>query len=145
MIYISCKIKSKKAILALIMNTNPINLAVRFLLEIVMLMVLGCWGWHLTGDWLRYVAAAGFPSVAAVLWGTFRIPNDPKPAPVAIPGIARLLLELGLFGLAIWALYDLGYARLSTIMAAIVVIHYLVSYDRTWVMLRNKRYTGFVK
>lgn len=33
------------------MNTNPINLAVRFLLEIVMLIIFGYWGWHLAGNW----------------------------------------------------------------------------------------------
>lgn len=127
------------------MNTNPINLAVRFLLEIAMLLVLGYWGWQSTGTWLRYIAGSGLPLVAAAFWGIFRIPDDPKPAPIAIPGIARLLLEAGLFGSAVWALYDLGHPTLSIIMAVMVVIHYLVSYDRTWVMLRNKPYTGFVK
>jgi hypothetical protein len=127
------------------MNTNPINLAIRFFLELAMLIALGCWGWHLIGDWLPYLAAVGLPLIAAVLWGIFRIPNDPKPAPVAVPGIIRLLLEWILFGFAAWALYDLGYSTLSMIMALIVVIHYLVSYDRTWAMLRNKPYTGFVK
>lgn len=127
------------------MNNNPVNLAIRFLLEIVILIVLGCWGWHLTETWIRYIAAIGLPLIAAVLWGIFRIPNDPKPAPVAIPGILRLLLELGLFGLASWALYNLGYSKLATIMAAIVILHYIVSYDRTWAMLRNKPYNGFLK
>ena len=127
------------------MNTNPINLAVRFLLEIAMLVALGCWGWHLTGGWLRYGATAGLPLAAAVLWGVFRIPNDPKPAPVPIPGIVRLLLELGLFGFAAWALYDLGHPVLSSIIAVTVIIHYIVSYDRTWVMLRNMPYNGFVR
>ena len=126
------------------MNTNPINLTVRFLLEIAMLTALGCWGWHLSGI-SRYIAATGLPIAAATLWGVFRIPNDPKPAPVAVPGILRLLLELGLFGFASWALYDLGYSTLSLIMGAVVIIHYVVSYDRTWVMLRNKPYRGFIK
>ena len=127
------------------MNTHPLNLAVRFLLEIIILIAFTYWGWHLTGGWLRYIAAAGLPSVAAALWGVFRIPNDPKPAPVAIPGIIRLLLEWGLFGLAVWALYDLGYVRSALIIGIIVVLHYVISYDRTLVMLRNKPYKGFVK
>lgn len=126
------------------MNTNPVNLALRFLLEIVMLIILGCWGWHLSGIG-RYIGVAGLPIAAATLWGVFRIPNDPKPAPIAIPGILRLLLELGLFGFASWALYDLGYSTLSLIMAAVVTVHYIVSYDRTWVMLKNKPYKGFIK
>ena len=127
------------------MNTNPVNLAVRFLLEIVMLIVFACWGWHNTKDWLRYIAAAGLPVIAATLWGIFRIPNDPKPAPVVTPGIIRLLLEWALFGLASWALYDLGYTKSGIAIAVIVILHYLFSYDRTWAMLRNKPYNGFVK
>jgi hypothetical protein len=127
------------------MNNNPINLAIRFLLEIVILIALGCWGWHLSETWIRYIVAPALPLIAAVLWGVFRIPNDPKPAPVAIPGILRLLLELGLFGLASWALNDLGYSRLAIILAIIVLLHYTVSYDRTWAMLRNKPYNGFTK
>jgi hypothetical protein len=127
------------------MNTNPINLAVRFLLEIVMLIAFACWGWHSSANWIHYIAAVGLPAIAAVLWGIFRIPNDPKPAPVVTPGVFRLLLEWVLFGLAVWALYDLGYARSSIIVIVIVILHYLVSYDRTWAMLRNKPYYGFVK
>jgi hypothetical protein len=127
------------------MNTNPINLAVRFFLEIAMLIVLGYWGWHLTASWPRYIYATGLPVIAAVLWGLFRIQNDPKPAPVEVPGMVRLLLELGLFGFASWALYDLGDVPLSLAMIIIVKVHYVVSYDRTWVMLQNKPYNGFVK
>ncbi|MBV8388983.1 MAG: YrdB family protein [Mucilaginibacter sp.] len=126
------------------MNTNPLNLTVRFLLEIAMLIVLGYWGWHLTGPG-RYIGVVALPIAAATLWGVFRIPNDPKPAPVAIPGVLRLLLELGLFGFASWALFDLGHSILSLTMTLVVVIHYIVSYDRTWVMLQNKPYKGFVK
>ena len=125
------------------MNTNPINLAVRFLLEIAMLIALGYWGWYATTGWLQYLSAIGLPSIAATLWGVFRIQNDPKPAPVEVPGMVRLLLEWSLFGFAIWALYKSGHVQLSIIMAIVVKIHYIVSYDRIWAMLRNKTYQGF--
>ncbi|WP_436488236.1 YrdB family protein [Chitinophaga sp. ARDCPP14] len=125
------------------MNTHPVNLAVRFLLEILMLVILGYWGWRLVNGWWSYVLVVAFPLTAAVLWGVFRIPNDPKAAPVAIPGVARLLLELFLFGLAAWALHSLGYLRESIALAVVVIIHYAVSWDRTWVMLQNKPYNGF--
>jgi hypothetical protein len=127
------------------MNTNPVNLAVRFLLEIAMLIVLTWWGWHLTANWPRYITAIGLPLIAAVLWGVFRIQNDPKPAPVEVPGLVRLLIEWVLFGFTVWALYNLGYIKLCFVMAIVIKIHYIVSYDRTWAMLRNKPYTGFVK
>jgi len=127
------------------MNTNPINLAVRFLLELTMLGILGCWGWHLTNGPARYALAAGLPVAAATLWGVFRIQNDPKPAPVEVPSVVRLLLEWLLFGAAVFALYDLRYFTLSIIMTLILTLHYIISFDRTWAMLRNKPYNGFLK
>ena len=127
------------------MNTHPFNLLVRFLLELVMLAVFGYWGYHRFPGWQGVAAAVALPLLAAVLWGVFRIPNDPRPAPVAIPGPLRLLLEWALFAGAVWALEDLGYDTCAWLLAGIVVGHYLVSYDRTVSMLRNKPYKGFVK
>jgi len=125
------------------MNTHPINLTIRFLLEILMLVILGYHGAHMGEGWLSYTLAVAFPLIAAVLWGVFRIPNDPKPAPVAIPGVARLLLELFLFGAAVWSLLSLGHLGASIVLALVVVIHYAVSWDRTGAMLQNKPYNGF--
>ena len=71
--------------------------------------------------------------------------NDPKPAPVETPGPVRLLLELGLFAWASWALFDLGKPDWGEILAIIVITHYFVSYDRTWAMIRNQPYKGFTK
>lgn len=127
------------------MNTNPINLSVRFLLESIMLFVLCLWGWHLGNGWVRYAYAILFPVAAASLWGIFRIQNDPKPAPVETPGPIRLALELGLFTLTVYGLHELSYSTIRWLIAVVVVIHYVVSYDRTWAMLRNKPYNGFVK
>jgi len=127
------------------MNTHPFNLLVRFLMELVMLAVFGCWGYHHFPRWQGVAAAVALPLLAAVLWGVFRIPNDPRPAPVAIPGPLRLLLEWALFAGAVLALEDLGYDTCAWLLAGIVVGHYLVSYDRTVSMLRNKPYKGFVK
>jgi hypothetical protein len=126
------------------MNTHPINLLVRFLLELVLLAVVAYWGYHRFAGWPGVAAAIGFPVIAATLWGVFRIPNDPRPAPVAIPGPLRLLLEWVLFGWAVWALEDLGYDTAAWFLAGVLVCHYLVSYDRTMTMLRNKPYRGFV-
>jgi hypothetical protein len=116
---------------------NPINLVVRFGLELAMLVALGVWGWQQRGDWLRFVLAIAIPLIAAALWGTFRVPNDPRSAPVAVPGILRLALELALFAFATWALYDAGYSRLSAIFGIIVLVHYAISYDRIAWLIRQ--------
>ncbi len=80
------------------MSKHPLNLLIRFLMEIAALIILAMWGWHYTSYWFRYLLAIGLPLLTATLWGIFRIPNDPNPAPVEVPGIVRLAYELLLFG-----------------------------------------------
>jgi len=122
------------------MGSHPINLAIRFLLEMSALFSLGLWGWRSGGAWSRYVLAAIVPIVAAILWGTFAVPGDPSRsgrAPVAVPGVLRLVLELGIFACAVWALHHAGLTRVSWMLGIIVALHYLVSYDRIlWLVTR---------
>ena len=115
------------------MGSHPINLTIRFLLELATLLAMGVWGWRQGEGWVRFVLAVGIPIIVAVVWGVFAVPNDPSrsgAAPVAVPGILRLAIELAVFVFAIWALYDLGYTGLSWILGIIVAIHYITSYDR---------------
>jgi hypothetical protein len=115
------------------MATHPVNLVLRFLLELVALFVLGLWGWHRHDDRLRIVEALTIPLIAAALWGTFAVPHDPTrsgSAPVPVSGLLRLALEFGFFGCATLALYDLGLETPTVIFATAVAIHYVLSYDR---------------
>ncbi|GAB4529247.1 MAG: YrdB family protein [Anaerolineae bacterium] len=122
------------------MSSNPINLAVRFLLEVAALLAIGYWGWSASAGLLRFVLALGLPLLAAIVWGTFRVPDDASSsgrAPVPVPGALRLLLELALFGFATWALYDTGAVWPSLILGLVVLAHYVVSYDRVaWLVRR---------
>lgn len=115
------------------MGSHPINLAIRFLLEIAALLAVAVWGWRQSDSWLKFVLALGIPIILAIVWGTFAVPGDPSrsgAAPVAVPGILRLVIELAIFALAVWTLYDLGYINLSLILGIIVALHYIISYDR---------------
>ncbi len=115
------------------MGSHPVNLAVRFLLEMSGLVSLGIWGWKQSDGWLRFVLAIGIPIVFATIWGIFAVPDDPSrsgKAPIKTPGIIRLLLEIGFFVCAILSLYDMGFNTLSLAFGIIVVLHYLISYDR---------------
>ena len=120
------------------MSNHLLNLLIRFLMEIAALVIMAMWGWHCTSGWTRYLYAIGLPVVAATIWGIFRIPNDPKPAPVEVPGIVRLAYEFVFFGFATWALHDMGYTALSYVMGCVTLISYTAGYDRTLKMLRNK-------
>jgi hypothetical protein len=122
------------------MGSNPVNLAVRFLLEIAGLAALGWWGWSQGDGILRFVLALGIPILAAVLWGTFAVPDDPSrsgKAPVPVPGIVRLVLELAFFAAATWALFATGLTTLAWIYGVVVLIHYAVSYDRILWLVRQ--------
>jgi hypothetical protein len=115
------------------MGSHPINLAIRFLLELSALVSMGVWGWRQSEGWFRFLLALGIPIIAAVVWGTFAVPNDPSrsgAAPVAVPGFLRLAVELAFFTFATWALYDLGFTKLSWALGVIVALHYITSYDR---------------
>ena len=115
------------------MGSHPINLIIRFLLEIIALVSVGIWGWQQSDGWLRYVLAIGIPIIFAVIWGTFAVPNDPSrsgSAPIVTPGVIRLAIELGFFAFATWSLYDIGWTKVSLAFGIIVGLHYGVSYDR---------------
>lgn len=120
------------------MSSNPINLALRFLLEIFSLAVIGIWGWKLSDNWIRYVLAIGLPIIAALIWGTFAVANDPSRsgnAPVPVSGIVRLAIEFLFFGFTTWALYNMESNKLSIVLGVIVLIHYVFSYDRIYWLL----------
>ena len=122
------------------MGSHPINLAIRFLLEMTALIVVGLWGWKQSESWPRFVLAIGIPILLAVIWGTFAVPDDPSrsgAAPIPVPGVLRLIIELGIFAFATWVLYDMGYSKAWWILGVVVVVHYVVSYDRIiWLLAR---------
>lgn len=119
------------------MSKNPINLAFRFFLELAALIAMGYWGWQTGQGWQRWALMLGVPLIAAALWGTFRVDNDPGRAPVRVPGFLRLALELVYFGFATWALYDTAALVWSLLLGLAVIVHYLISYDRILWLLRQ--------
>lgn len=69
---------------------DPVNSAGRFILELVGLYGIG-WGmWEASGNVIAVVVVVG---LAAFVWGRFRVPGDPGPAPVAVSGVVRLVIE----------------------------------------------------
>jgi hypothetical protein len=120
------------------MGSNSINLMLRFILELVALASAGIWGWKQTDGWFRFVLAIGIPICVAAIWGTFAVVDDPSrsgTAIVPVPGIVRLGVELSVFAFGTWALYNMGASRLSIAFGIVVVLHYIISYDRIlWLM-----------
>ena len=120
------------------MSNHPLNLVLRFALEIAGLIAMGYWGFRTgQGAFMRFLLGSGVPLLAAVLWGVFRVPDDPGSAPVAVPGVLRLILELAFFGFAVWALNDAGARTLGWALGLVVLAHYLISYDRVAWLIRQ--------
>jgi hypothetical protein len=121
------------------LSQNPINLAVRFALELLALVALGAWGRVQFQGTLGLILMILVPLLAAVAWGTFNVKGDPSrsgKAPVPVPGFVRLSLELIFFGSATWALFTFN-PSYSWIFGLVTLTHYLVSYDRIiWLLKR---------
>lgn len=120
------------------MSNNPVNLALRFALELAALAAMAYWGWTVHSGVARALWAVGLPLLAAIVWGVFRVPNDPGNAPVAVPGPVRLLIEAAVFGGATWCLYDAGRPALAATFGVVVLLHYIAAYDRVGRMLRRR-------
>jgi hypothetical protein len=122
------------------MSSHPINLGLRFVLELLALLALGYWGSQQGSGFISVLLALGLPIIAAAVWGTFAVPDDPSrsgKAPVVVSGVGRLLLEVTLFVLATVALFDLGFDLSAVVFAIVVVVHYAVSYDRIQWLLKQ--------
>jgi hypothetical protein len=112
---------------------RPLNLVVRFLLEIAALIALGYWGYQMAEGGLRYIVAGGIPLLAAAVWGIFAVRGDPSrsgKAPVPVSGLIRLIIEFAFFALAAVGMYSSGMQTLALVFALAVAAHYALSLDR---------------
>jgi hypothetical protein len=109
------------------------QLALRFGLELAALAALGVCGY----DFVGIVAAIGLPVVAATLWGTFAVANEPYRAPnppVPVAGPVRLAIEAAVFVGALVALaFDARWIWFG-VFAALLVVHHVGTRERlAWV------------
>ena len=114
------------------------NEVLRFFLEIAALFAMAIWGWATFDGIARIVVAIGLPVVVALIWATFRVPNDPGPAPIVVPGVVRLAFEAVFFGGAVVLLYLAGQQLPAIIFGATVVVHYIVGRRRVIRLLRGE-------
>lgn len=121
-------------------SLHPLNLALRFLLEIVALVIIGIWGWHLKNGIWQYLLALGIPLLMALIWGIFAVKDDPSRSGKTIiqtPGIVRLIIELSFFAFACWALSNLQFTKLSIIFCLFILFHYITSTKRIIWLLKQ--------
>ncbi|MGI9667262.1 MAG: YrdB family protein [Acidimicrobiia bacterium] len=119
---------------------HPANLAFRFALEIAALIAIAFGAYSLASGPFAWAIAVALPLVAAVAWGTFNVPGDRSrsgAAPVPVPGVVRLLIELDVFLAAVFLLWFAAPVA-SIVLACCVVLHYALSIDRIrWLLSQN--------
>ena len=120
------------------MSQNPINLAVRFALEIAAVVGLFRLGlWAADGP-LAAVLALALSVGAASAWGLFNVPGDRSRsgrAPVPVHGAVRLLVELLVLGGAAVGWLLAGPRWFAWTYVVVLAVHYLVSWDRVgWLL-----------
>ena len=97
-----------------------INLAVRFLLELCILVAVGYWGFTTSATGLGQVGwGIGAPLLIAVLWGCFGAPKAVFP----LHGLLLLGFELVIFGAGPLALYAAGQPTLAIAFVVIYVLN----------------------
>ena len=97
---------------------KSINVAVRFLLEICVLISVGYWGFKSDSGWiLKIPLGIGAPLLIAVIWGMFGAPK----ATYHLNGIMLLALEVLVFGSGVAALYSTKNYSIAWGFAAIIL------------------------
>ncbi|QPR70362.1 YrdB family protein [Lysinibacillus macroides] len=101
------------------------HLALRFLLEIGVLLVVGYWGVY-TGKNLvfQFLLGIGLPLLIIGIWSIFGSPKAMMPLNPFMHG----LLEIALFTLAVLALYNTDKTSLAITFALIVIFNQMLSF-----------------
>ncbi|AIQ12768.1 hypothetical protein PDUR_13260 [Paenibacillus durus] len=100
-----------------------LNLGIRFLLELVVLIIYGFWGYRIGwGVWSQRALSIGLLLAAAVLWGLL---GSPK-ATYALPVPLHSLLELLMFGLPVILLLRMSHPALAVLYGAVALANKLL-------------------
>lgn len=117
---------------------NSLNIGLRFVLEMTALFAAAFWGWKQHEGWLGILLAILLPVLIAIIWGVFAVPNDPSRSGktvVVTPGWIRLIIEVTIFGFAVWAFYSLKHFAVAYIFLSLIIAHYLFSLGRiSWLL-----------
>jgi MFS superfamily sulfate permease-like transporter len=91
---------------------QSLNLAFRFILELLVLVALFLWGLQLSGSLpLQLVAGLGAPALVMTVWGLFVAPKATR----RLPDPARLVVEL-----VIWSLGALAFTAVVGLIVGIM-------------------------
>lgn len=117
---------------------NPINLSLRFLLELVGWFAPVLWIRHSQSGTMQIVLMILVPLLLMTIWGVFAVSNDPSRSGktvVETPGLLRFALELAVFFIGALSLYKAHYPALAYVVFILIIVHHLFAYKRVkWLL-----------
>jgi hypothetical protein len=119
---------------------HPLNLALRFGLEITALYVFATETFARFETPINWISAVIVVVIAGAIWGVFKVPGDRTNngnAIVPISGVLRFLLEFTFFFIAIFLLILAQRYWFTGIFGFLIFFHYLTSLDRFVWLLKN--------
>ncbi|PJN56345.1 hypothetical protein PAEVO_30680 [Paenibacillus sp. GM2FR] len=100
-----------------------LNLALRFILELILLFSIGYWGFHYGSGLMAQVALGiGLPLLAAVIWG---MTISPK-ARIKLPLAVVLLIEFLIFTTAVACQVSSGFITFAIVFAFVALVNRLI-------------------
>ena len=111
-----------------------IHLAIRFFIELAVLIFIGYWGFTVDGNWLmKGILGIGFPLIVAIIWGLFVAPK----AMYSISASGKIGIEAIIFLFGMYVVYARYGQMAAAILACIMVIN--SSYVHLKINLLQKR------
>lgn len=100
------------------------NLLVSFLLEMVLLVMLGYWGFQQSESILvKIILAIAMPGVTAVLWGIFAAPKSAN----RLKNPLRTIFKLSLFATGVIIYFTSGYILIGVVFGSIVFLNVVLA------------------
>ena len=122
------------------MGLHPVNLAFRFLLEIMAISSMIFWGVKQDAGVIRYFYIIGIPISMMLIWSFLAVPGDMSrsgKAPIPVSGPLRLFIEVSIFTIAVLMLSAISQPKVWLGYLILLVLHYILSYDRVLWLLKN--------
>jgi hypothetical protein len=110
-------------------SMRDLNLAFRFVLELIVLAALAIWGFGASDELIvSLVLGLGAPALVIVIWATLVSPKAPR----RLEDPARLVLELVVFGAGVVAFVLAGQISLGVLLgvAALLSLGLMVVLDQ---------------
>lgn len=104
---------------------KALNLALAFLLELVLLVALGFWGFHLgRSNVVHWLVGLGAPLVLAVVWSQIAAPM----AEHRLEPTQLLVFKVVVFTLGTAALYAVGQKRAAVVLEVVSLISLVLAF-----------------